>query len=195
MKKPETMGILNRIFGKNKTAAKPSLKYDDKSNLDEPYGIDKDRAHQRAIQLIPEEFFWSNFDELAPFGSDEGDMALAEFREWRTRNPKSETLDFLRLTIENLTDKGLSDYNQKVLDESSVSPQEDLHQIFIVDTSVIATGFAQLVDEGKIDNKNKPIVELALKRQKLYATKFYEWQNTDEYLKNLVVLERVLKEA
>ncbi len=44
---------------------------------DEPYGIEKEHAHQRAIQLVPEEFFWDCVDELAPFGSDEGDMALS----------------------------------------------------------------------------------------------------------------------
>jgi len=29
---------------------------------DEIYGIDKEFAHQRAIELIPEEFFWDCID-------------------------------------------------------------------------------------------------------------------------------------
>jgi uncharacterized protein YfeS len=48
---------------------------------EEIYGIDKAHANKRAIELIPEEFFWSCIDELSPFGSDEGDTALAEFRD------------------------------------------------------------------------------------------------------------------
>jgi hypothetical protein len=54
---------------------------------DEFYGIDKDHAHPRALELAPEAFFWSCGDELAPFGSDEGDMALREFLYWRKENP------------------------------------------------------------------------------------------------------------
>lgn len=50
---------------------------------EEVYGIDKDHAHKRAIELIPEDFFWDCINELAPFGSDEGDLALSEFREWK----------------------------------------------------------------------------------------------------------------
>lgn len=43
---------------------------------EEIYGIDKDQdqAHPRAIELVPEDFFWSCIDELAPFGSDEGEI-------------------------------------------------------------------------------------------------------------------------
>lgn len=66
---------------------------------EEQYGIDIDHAHERAKALIPEEFFWSCIDELAPFGSDEGDMALAEFRRWRKENPVIPTLECLIWTI------------------------------------------------------------------------------------------------
>ena len=50
---------------------------------EERYGIRKEFAHPRAIELIPDDFFWNCVDELSPFGSDEGDTALAEYREWR----------------------------------------------------------------------------------------------------------------
>ncbi len=36
---------------------------------EESYGINKEFAHPRAIELIPEDFFWDCVDELAPFFS------------------------------------------------------------------------------------------------------------------------------
>ena len=53
----------------------------DKQN-DEKYGINKEFAHARAIELMPNEFFWDILDSLAPFGSDEGDLGLARYRDW-----------------------------------------------------------------------------------------------------------------
>jgi len=200
------MGFFEKLFGKQKPENKmPPKPVSDSETIneelqEEPYGIDKNFAHPRAIELIPEDFFWSNFDELAPFGSDEGDTALAEFREWRKRNPKAETFECLRWTIEGVSEKNLSDYNEKILDEKLIMAQIhdeeflDRHYIYTVDTSVIATGFAQLIDEGTIDNKNKPLIQQAIDRQKVYATKVHDWEHKDQYLKNLAVLERVLKE-
>jgi uncharacterized protein YfeS len=69
---------------------------------EENYGIDIEHAHKRAVELIPEEFFWSCIDELAPFGSDEGDTALAEFRDWRKQNPKTPTIECLKWVIESV---------------------------------------------------------------------------------------------
>jgi len=66
--------------------------------------------------------------------------------------------------------------------------------IFTLDISVIATGFGQLVDEGVIDPINKPLIEIAIKRQKIWA-ELSEWKYGPEYISNLTVLERVLKEA
>jgi uncharacterized protein YfeS len=54
----------------------------------EIHGIDRDHAHKRAVELIPEDFLGDCVDELAPFGSDEGDMALSDCREWEKSNPK-----------------------------------------------------------------------------------------------------------
>ena len=75
-------------------------------------------------------------------------------------------------------------------------PNFDEHQyIFTVDVSVISTGFAQLVDEGKIDERNKAIIQLAIDRQKIYTDLLRDWNHKEEYINNLTVLERILKEA
>ena len=46
------------------------------------YGINRERAHPKAKSWFPEQFFWSCVNEFAPFGSDEGDTALNDYREW-----------------------------------------------------------------------------------------------------------------
>ena len=72
---------------------------------------------------------------------------------------------------------------------------DDHQYIYTLDISVIATGFGQLVDEGKIDAKNKPLINLAINRQKIWAELADNWEYKDEYIKRMNVLERALKEA
>ena len=169
------MGFFKNLFGnKKKVSEIPQNKAEKVADEieDEPYGIDKDNAHERAIELIPEEFFWSCIDELAPFGSDEGDMALSEFRDWKKDNPNKEIYECLIWTIEGVSEKSLAEYNEKILDKSLIQSQlddddfDDQQYIYTVDISVIATGFGQLVDEGKIDSNNKPIIQLAITDRK-----------------------------
>lgn len=168
---------------------------------EEKYGIDIDNAHQKAIELIPEEFFWSCIDELAPFGSDEGDMALAEFRDWRKENPKTATLECLKWVIESVGEMEFDDYNSEMLSKSKIKSQiedkdfDDQQYIYTLDNSVIATGFAQLVDEGIIETENKKIIQLAIDRQIFWAELSEDWEYSKEYISNLKVLDRALKAA
>ena len=168
---------------------------------EEVYGIDKNHAHQRAIELVPEDFFWDGINPLAPFGADEGDMALAEFREWRQENPNVPTYECLKWTIESVGNMNISNYNEKLLDRTLIISQmkdesfDDHQYLFTLDISTIATGFGQLVDEGKIDEQNKPFIQLAIDRQKIWAELAENWEPRNEYISNLNVLERVLKEA
>jgi hypothetical protein len=126
---------------------------------------------------------------------------LSEFRDWRKRNPKEEIYECLKWTIEGVSEQNMSKYNENILDRTEIKEQiadenfDDLQYIFTVDISVIATGFGQLVDEGKIDLKCKPIIQLAIDRQKIWAELSTEWEHRNEYIENLNVLERVLKEA
>ncbi len=168
---------------------------------EDKYGIDIENAHPKAVELVPEEFFWSCIDELAPFGSDEGDTALAEFRDWRKANPKTPTLECLKWVIESVGDMNFADYNQKIVDEKLIRSQmedanfNDHQYIYTLDNSVIATGFAQLVDEGMIELPNKPIIQLAIERQKIWAELANGWEHSREYINNLQVLERALNQA
>ncbi len=168
---------------------------------EEKYGIDIDNAHQKAIELIPEDFFWSCIDELAPFGSDEGDTALAEFRDWRKENPSTPTLECLKWVIESVGEMDFADYNSEILSRAKVKSQlededfDDQQYIYTLDISVIATGFAQLVDEGIIEVENKEIIQLAIDRQLVWAELSEDWEYAKEYISNMKILDRVLKAA
>ena len=198
------MGFLENLFGKKKEVSETPKKKEKEvveQIEEELYGIDKDFAHKKAIELIPEKFFWDGIDELAPFGSDEGDTALSEFRDWKKDNPNTETYECLKWTIEGVSEKSLSDYNKNILDKNLIKSQleddnfDDQQYIFTVDISVIATGFGQLVDEGKIDEKNKPFIRLAIDRQMIWAELATDWKHRMEYIGNLKVLFRVLNES
>ena len=168
---------------------------------EEKYGIDIDNAHQKAIELIPEDFFWSCIDELAPFGSDEGDTALAEFRDWRKENPSTPTLECLKWVIESVGEMDFADYNSEILSRAKIKSQlededfDDQQYIYTLDISVIATGFAQLVDEGIIEVENKKIIQIAIDRQLVWAELSEDWEYAKEYISNLKILDRVLKAA
>jgi len=168
---------------------------------EEFYGINKENAHPRAVKLIPEDFFWNCTDALAPFGSDEGDVALSEFRNWKKKNPNLPTYECIKWAIEDIGEMNISEYNEEILDRNLIKKQiqddefMDEYYICTVDISAIATGFGQLVDEGEIDERNKPIIQLAISRQKIWAELSKNWNLRNEYIQNLNVLERVLKEA
>lgn len=171
------------------------------NEYEEKYGIDKDNAHPNAIELIPEDFFWNCFNELAPFGSDEGDTALAEFRDWRKVNPQTPTIECLKWVIEGVGEMDFKDYNQNLLNKALIKSQlqdddfDDQQYIYTLDISVIATGFAQLVDEGTIDEQNKPIIQIAIDRQKIWAELAEGWGYSEQYIGYLQVLERALAKA
>ena len=165
------------------------------------YGIDKDKAHQRARDLVSDEFFWDCTDDLAPFGSDEGDTALAEFREWRRENPNASLFDCLKWTIESVGEMDFANYNDTLLADALIQEQieddefDDQQYIFALDVSVIATGFGQLVDEGRIDPTAKPVILRAIKRQSAWARLRADWSFSAEYRDKLDVLVRILEQA
>lgn len=161
-------------------------------------GIEIEKAHPRAIELVPEEFFWDCGDDLAPFGSDEGHTALEEWREWRRQSPDAPALDCLIWTIESVGEIKFSDYGSSLLSRDKIKTQvedrkfDDLQYIFTLDTSVIATAFGQLVDEGKIDRDLKPVVEIAIERLIIWSEMREEWAHAHQYVANLTTLRNAL---
>jgi uncharacterized protein YfeS len=168
---------------------------------DAPYGIDRDNGHPRALQLIPEEFFWDCVDELAPFGSDEGDTALSEFRDWRLEHPNAPVKDCVVWTIEAVGEMPVAAYDESIVAKAVIEKQihdpkfDDQQYIYTLDASVIATVFGQLADEGKIDADAKPYAELALRRQIIWAELQREWPHRAQRVKYLKRLRQVLEKA
>ena len=165
---------------------------------DEFEGIEKEQAHARALELVPDEFFWDCGDDLAPFGSDEGHTALVEWREWRRQSPDAPALDCVIWTIESVGEMRFSDYEPSLLCRDKIKGQvedrkfDDLQYIFTLDTSVIATAFGQLVDEGKIDPDVKPVVEIAIERLIIWSEMREDWMHASQYVANLTTLRNAL---
>jgi uncharacterized protein YfeS len=163
--------------------------------------LEKDEAHPRALELIPDDFFWDCTDELAPFGSDEGDQALHEFQSWRKENVDGPIELCLAWTIESVGEMDFSEYTDAIFDESTVRIQvedpefDDQQLIYATDVSVIATTFSQLVVEGKIDASAKPIARRAIKRQIVWAVSKPNWSQALQYIQNLRRLDVVLDQA
>lgn len=168
---------------------------------DDDGGIDKDRGHPRALRIIPDEFFWDCTDELGPFGSDEGDTALSEYRDWRRDHPEAPLEDCLVWTIESVGEIDASEYTDAIFDEATVRAQvedpdfDDQQLIYTTDASVIATAFGQLADEGRIDESAKPYAARALRRQMVWARLLPGWPHAGDYLARLARLQAALAEA
>ncbi|AMJ64223.1 hypothetical protein AXW84_01320 [Hymenobacter sp. PAMC 26628] len=95
-------------------------------------------------------------------------------------------------------------YNDALLFESKIAAQiadkgfDDVQYIYTLDTSVIATGFAQLVDEGRIDSDCKPFIQRAIERLTTWSRltdSIMPTTHVKEYHAKLQVLARILQEA
>ena len=91
-----------------------------------------------------------------------------------------------------------SDYEPSLLCRDKIKGQvedrkfDDLQYIFTLDTSVIATAFGQLVDEGKIDPDVKPVVEIAIERLIIWSEMREDWTHASQYVANLTTLRNAL---
>ncbi|MCA9006507.1 MAG: hypothetical protein KDA70_14645 [Planctomycetaceae bacterium] len=138
---------------------------DDHDPFNEP-----ETVSARARELMPEEFFWDCADESAPFGSDEGFDAYYEWRDWREEHPTRNLCECLSWILEGRE----ADYNpslytdeqiQQDLDDPGEAFLAESYDIFTLDTTIIASGLGQLLDEGRIDAEAKPLLMVAVRRQ------------------------------
>jgi uncharacterized protein YfeS len=141
-------------------------------------------AHPRARELMHEPLFWDCVDEGAPFGSDEGSDAYYEWRNWRLENPDSPLTDCFNWIL----DGNLESYNEELASDEQVeidaaNPDEaflgDQYDMFTLDTTIIATGLGQLMDEGTIDADAKRYIHVAIKRQRNPNTGHYDGTTLD----------------
>jgi len=154
-----------------------------------------EQANPRARELMREEFFWDCVDEWAPFGSDEGNDAYYEWRNWREENKNNELVECFSWIL----DGRLNEYNESLITgeriEKDIENPDDAflseaYDMFTLDTTIIATALGQLLDEGKIDKNAKPYIMVAIQRQSHPSV-----CEDDDRLKILKATMRVVSEA
>lgn len=150
-------------------------------------------AHSRARELMHEAFFWDCVDEAAPFGSDEGSDAYHEWRSWREDNPEAPITDCFNWILGG----NLEAYNESLASDAQIEKDaanpgaallSDQYDMFTLDTTIIATGLGQLMDEGVIDPTAKPFIHVAIMRQRHPKAGPYEAATLD-------AIARVVDEA
>ena len=128
-------------------------------------------AHPRARELMVETLFWDCVDEAAPFGSDEGSDAYYEWRNWREENPDKPLTECFNWILDGQLDA----YNDALASDEQIEldaqkPGDaflaEHFDMFTLDTTIIATGLGQLMDEGTIDADAKPFIRVAIRRQR-----------------------------
>lgn len=124
--------------------------------------------HPRAVEIADYEFFWNDGDVLAPFGSDEGHISLLEVKNWIEKNPNSDMINCIKWIFSSW-DVSIDNYNESILENSNILriiQDYDFDELILsLDIVLIATGFGQLIVEGRIDENIKNIIHLAILRQ------------------------------
>jgi uncharacterized protein YfeS len=148
----------------------------------EDYGINKHKAHPNASNLINDSFFWDNTNEYSPFGSDEGDTALEEFRKWRANNKKEPLISFIQSFVQDIEGTSIKDYLSTSLNRDSIELMStEYEEEFTIDITIIATCFGQFVDEGQIDIEVKDILLFAIHKQE----EINKYLGENEFVNNL----------
>ncbi len=133
-------------------------------------------AHPRAQELMREPLFWNCVDESMPFGSDEGSDAYYEWRSWRDDNPDTALIECFDWILDGELSEFAVDYESENWDPLTL------------DATLIATGLGQLMDEGRIDVDAKPIIEIAIRRQRIPGSGPFDSATLD-------AIERVIRDA
>jgi len=124
--------------------------------------------HERAIKIADYKFFWDVSDDLAPFGCEEAYIAFCELCDWLIDNPDTPIIDCFIWILESW-ELGLDDFNDGIIEsENILKIIQDLdfyEDLMSLDYTVISTGFAQLILQGKIDMDVKNIIQLSILRQ------------------------------
>ena len=123
--------------------------------------------HPIAIKIAKFEFFWSLSNHLAPFGNEIAILIFEDFTDWIEENPNTPVIEFIKNVLE-YWDLNLKDYNEAILEHDNIIDlfnYDFYERVLIIDWSIIAIGFAELIIKGRIDENIKNIVHIAILRQ------------------------------
>ena len=124
--------------------------------------------HKIAVEIADYKFFWDTSDDLAPFGCEESYIAFCELSGWIEENPNTPIIECFLWILESW-DLEIEDFNDDIIEiENILKIIQDMDfydELMSLDYTVIATGFGQLIIEGKIDDDVKNIIQLSIFRQ------------------------------
>lgn len=157
--------------------------------------ITRDLATDLARNLMVEPWFWSVSDDNSPFGNDTGADTVALFAEWRDEHRRASPDAFLRQLFQRWEiDRALD----PDIPDSQLQAQLDSRAFHVLtgDDALVATAFAQLAREGKVDDRLLPAAQSALRRQGLPLTiAFRGWTDAAERQHRVARMSEVLDAA
>ena len=117
--------------------------------------LSKKTAHPKAAQLMKEDWYWSESDDLSPFGNDEGWDAFYAFKDWREKNKNIEPALFLG-ELERTW--GVSFSHKDITSAAELKEAEKKNQfLHTMDAGIIAVALGQFVLEGRISGRLKDL--------------------------------------
>jgi uncharacterized protein YfeS len=154
--------------------------------------LTKKTAHPRAVEIMKEDWYWAEADDLSPFGNDDGSDAFYSFREWRKAHKTIEPASFL-IELENSW--GMSFAHKEIVSEEELKQIQKVNPHYRnVDAAIIAVAFGQVVLEGKISDRLRDLGAKAIDRTLLpIGTEGMDKENEIEYRKRLTTMREALQ--
>lgn len=131
---------------------------------DEEFGLYHKTSHPNFVKHFKDDFYYSCFEEWAPFGSDEGSDTLAIMSEEIRKNPKLNFSDFPRILIEDMWDMKYISVENLEKDEIDKLMEKDEMNLVQSDMVTYSAAFGQIKITGKLDPILKDNAIKAMKR-------------------------------
>jgi uncharacterized protein YfeS len=130
---------------------------------DQKLGIDWDKYHPKAREILNDPFFWSATNALSPHGNDTGADLLSAFSRWRQLDSGINSWVFLDELFKSW---GMAAEIREVRlkDPLEYSP-EDQHYLMVHNQAVIALAFAEIKLYGHCSRKTADEALKCLHRQ------------------------------
>lgn len=156
------------------------------------------QAHPLAQRLMDEDFYYSPFEEIGPFVSDDGADTFAGFSSWRPANPQESPLVYLQQQLRDWNYPPFDLYQRDTVQIEQYIQQHEIEITLLVgmDATIIALAFGQLYLEGEIDEQLRELAKISIDRQ-LHPELIFLWDEgyrptrQEQLSKMLSVLNRL----